>query len=179
HRLERPARAGRHAEGDPRQAVARDRTPAARAGIPRSDGKPRRRSFAQHAGSLRRLHQGRSGQVAQGDPVDRARALAVGRAASDAKSFGSIHGSETMVAMLAWDELSEKRIHKEVSGGSRWNTYFFQPEKGTRLPQAFLVENTPHRVLRTHYHDVDQFQVIVQGDGTLGRHAVRPYSVHS
>lgn len=83
-----------------------------------------------------------------------------------------------MVAMLAWDELSEKRIHKEVSGGSRWNTYFFQPEKGTRLPQAFLVENTPHRVLRTHYHDVDQFQVIVQGDGTLGRHAVRPYSVH-
>jgi rubredoxin len=83
-----------------------------------------------------------------------------------------------MTAMLAWDELSEKRIYKEVAGGSRWNTYFFQPEKGTRLPQAFLVENTPHRVLRTHYHDVDQFQVIVQGDGTLGRHAVRPYSVH-
>jgi rubredoxin len=83
-----------------------------------------------------------------------------------------------MGAMLAWDELAEKRIHKEVTGGSRWNTYFFQPEKGTRLPQAFLVENTPHRVLRTHYHDVDQFQVIVQGGGTLGKHAVRPYTVH-
>lgn len=53
-----------------------------------------------------------------------------------------------------------------------------QPPKGTRLPQAFLVENTPHRHLRTHFHDVDQFQVITQGGGTLGRHAVRPYAVH-
>ena len=83
-----------------------------------------------------------------------------------------------MAAILAWDELAEKRIYREVKGGSRWNTNFFQPEKGTRLPQAFLVENTPHRVLRTHYHDVDQFQVIMQGSGTLGKHEVHPYSVH-
>jgi rubredoxin len=83
-----------------------------------------------------------------------------------------------MAATLAWDELTEKRIHKEVQGGSRWNTNFFQPAKGTRLPQCFLVENTPHRVLRTHYHDVDQFQVIMSGGGTLGKHAVRPYTVH-
>ena len=83
-----------------------------------------------------------------------------------------------MAATVAYDELTETRIHKEVKGGSRWNTYFFQPAKGTRLPQAFLVENTPHRLLRTHYHDVDQFQVIVSGDGTLGKHSVRPYTVH-
>ena len=83
-----------------------------------------------------------------------------------------------MPTTIAFDELSEPRIHKEVTGGSRWNSYFMQPPKGTRLPQAFLVENTPHRELRTHFHDVDQFQVIVSGGGTLGKHRVRPYSVH-
>jgi rubredoxin len=83
-----------------------------------------------------------------------------------------------MASTVAYDELTETRIHKEVKGGSRWNTYFFQPPKGTRLPQAFLVENTPHRVLRSHFHEVDQFQVIVSGDGTMGKHPVRPYTVH-
>jgi rubredoxin len=83
-----------------------------------------------------------------------------------------------MAATVAYDELTETRILKKVKGGSRWNTYFFQPDKGSRLPQAFLVENSPHRMLRTHFHDVDQFQVIVDGDGTLGKHAVRPFTVH-
>jgi len=83
-----------------------------------------------------------------------------------------------MATTVAYDDVSESRICREVKGGLRWTTYFMQPPKGTRLPQAFLVENTPHRHLRTHFHDVDQFQVIVSGGGTLGRHAVRPYTVH-
>lgn len=83
-----------------------------------------------------------------------------------------------MATLIAYDELERTRIAHEVKGGTRWNTNFMQPPKGTRLPQAFLVENTPHRHLRTHYHDVDQFQVIMSGAGTLGRHAVRPYAVH-
>ena len=83
-----------------------------------------------------------------------------------------------MATTIAFDEVLETRVPRETKGGVRWNTYFMQPPKGTRLPQAFLVEGTPHRVLRTHYHDVDQFQVIVSGDGTLGKHAVRFGSVH-
>jgi rubredoxin len=83
-----------------------------------------------------------------------------------------------MAATVSYDEVAASRVCREVKGGLRWSTYFLQPPKGTRLPQAFLVENTPHRHLRTHYHDVDQFQVIVSGDGTLGRHAVRPYTIH-
>ena len=83
-----------------------------------------------------------------------------------------------MATTIAFDEVLETRAARETKGGVRWNTYFMQPPKGTRLPQAFLVEGTPHRVLRTHYHDVDQFQVIVSGDGTLGKHAVRFGSVH-
>src|SRR6185295_5107831 len=83
-----------------------------------------------------------------------------------------------MAVTVAYDELEEHRSPREVKGGTVWSTYFLQPPKGTRLPQAFLIENSPNRLLRTHYHDVDQFQVIVSGDGTLGKHAVRPYTVH-
>lgn len=83
-----------------------------------------------------------------------------------------------MATIIAYDELEQTRVAHEVKGGMRWNTNFMQPPKGTRLPQAFLVENTPHRHLRTHYHDVDQFQVITSGGGTLGKHAVKPYAVH-
>lgn len=83
-----------------------------------------------------------------------------------------------MATIIAYDDLEQKRIPHEVKGGTRWNTGFMQPPKGTRLPQAFLVENTPHRHLRTHFHDVDQFQVIMSGGGTLGKHVVKPYAVH-
>lgn len=83
-----------------------------------------------------------------------------------------------MATTVAFDDVTHTRMPRETKGGVRWNTYFIQAPKGTRLPQAFLVEGTPHRVLRTHYHDVDQFQVIVSGDGTLGKHAVRYGSVH-
>src|SRR5262245_55018252 len=102
----------------------------------------------------------------------------LGRGGCDTNRSRVAYRSVSMAWTVAYDELTETRIHKEVKGGARWNPYFSQPAKGTRLPQAFLVENTPHRVLRTHYHDVDQFQVIVSGHGTLGKHAVRPYSVH-
>jgi len=83
-----------------------------------------------------------------------------------------------MPTIIAYDELEQTRTPHEVKGGTRWNTNFMQPPKGTRLPQAFLVENTPQRHLRTHFHDVDQFQIITQGGGTLGKHAVKPYAVH-
>jgi len=84
-----------------------------------------------------------------------------------------------MATIIAYDELEQTRIAYDLKGGgTRWSTRFMQPPAGTRLPQAFLVENTPHRHLRTHFHDVDQFQVIMSGGGTLGKHAVQPYAVH-
>ena len=47
-----------------------------------------------------------------------------------------------------------------------------------RDPQAFLVEQSPGAVVHPHFHFVDQFQVVVDGGGTLGRHDVGPISVH-
>jgi hypothetical protein len=53
------------------------------------------------------------------------------------------------------------------------------PEPGElRPPQAFLVEQEAGAVVAPHFHFVDQFQVIVAGSGSLGRHPVAPLSVH-
>lgn len=45
-------------------------------------------------------------------------------------------------------------------------------------PQAFLVEQPPHWNLQTHFHLRHQFQVVVRGSGTLGRHEVGLLAIH-
>ncbi len=52
------------------------------------------------------------------------------------------------------------------------------PTPGTPYPMAFLVEQPPGSVVRTHFHSSDQFQVVVAGGGLLGRHPVAPVTVH-
>lgn len=52
-----------------------------------------------------------------------------------------------------------------------------EPDGGDRS-QAFLVEQTAHWTLPTHFHLEHQFQVFVAGRGALGRHAVVPLTVH-
>jgi hypothetical protein len=53
------------------------------------------------------------------------------------------------------------------------------PAPGEQRPaQAFLVEQEAGAVVPAHFHFVDQFQVVAQGDGKLGAHAVEPLSVH-
>jgi hypothetical protein len=48
----------------------------------------------------------------------------------------------------------------------------------TRPPQAFLVEQEMNAVVHPHFHFVDQFQVVVEGGGAIGRHAVQPIMAH-
>ena len=56
---------------------------------------------------------------------------------------------------------------------------YVDPAPGERRePQAFLVEQEAGAVVHPHFHFVDQFQVVVAGGGSLGRHAVAPISVH-
>lgn len=45
-------------------------------------------------------------------------------------------------------------------------------------PQAELVEMSPHEVIRPHFHQVDQFQVMVDGNGSIGRNEARLVAVH-
>ncbi|MDE2005858.1 MAG: hypothetical protein KGI51_04765 [Rhodospirillales bacterium] len=79
---------------------------------------------------------------------------------------------------------------RAVSNGTNfWHTSFIggnryrpdpdgPPARGALYPMAFLVEQDAHEVVEAHFHQADQFQVVVAGEGTLGTHAVRPVAVH-
>jgi hypothetical protein len=45
------------------------------------------------------------------------------------------------------------------------------------LPQAFLVIQPPGAVTPTHFHEPNQFQVFVEGDGRIGAHPTTPLTV--
>ena len=74
--------------------------------------------------------------------------------------------------------------------GNGWHTTFIgesrntlkqgqtPPEAGTLYPMAFLVEKEPHAVTKPHFHEADQYQVILQGGGRLGTHDVGTVAVH-
>ena len=47
-----------------------------------------------------------------------------------------------------------------------------------RCPQAYMVLQSPDSVVPTHYHHVDQFQVVMSGGGRIGAHPVQSVSVH-
>src|ERR1700709_2921563 len=49
---------------------------------------------------------------------------------------------------------------------------------GALFPMAFLVEQDPGSTANAHYHQQDQFQLVVNGHATLGLHEVRPVTVH-
>ena len=56
---------------------------------------------------------------------------------------------------------------------------FTPPAPGEiRPPQAFLVEQEPNAIVHPHFHFVDQFQVVVDGGGRIGRHDVGPIMAH-
>lgn len=49
---------------------------------------------------------------------------------------------------------------------------------GPWRPQAFLVEQDPGSEILPHFHEEDEFQVVVEGEGRFGRHEVTPVTVH-
>ncbi len=84
-----------------------------------------------------------------------------------------------MAQVAAFEDVKGLRKQREIPGGYAWRTNFINPPEGVLdAPMAFLAEGTPKRVIRTHFHDVDQFQVIVSGGGVLGRHALAIHAVH-
>jgi rubredoxin len=84
-----------------------------------------------------------------------------------------------MAKIAAYEDVKATRKQREVKGGHAWRTEFFQPPPGDRSePHAFLAERCYNGGIRPHFHDVDQFQVIVSGGGTLGRHALPRHTVH-
>jgi hypothetical protein len=66
--------------------------------------------------------------------------------------------------------------------GSNWMTRGpdAPPPPGPEVvyPMAFLVEQSAETVVQAHFHQANQWQVVVGGGGMLGRHAVEPVAVH-
>lgn len=61
----------------------------------------------------------------------------------------------------------------------RSDVTYIDPAPGEkRAPQAFLIQQEAGATVRSHFHFVDQFQVVAAGSGLLGRHALAPLSVH-
>jgi hypothetical protein len=70
--------------------------------------------------------------------------------------------------------------HTLYLGTTRYNMTPGTPDPApdTLFPMAFLVEQDPGSTASAHYHQQDQFQLVVGGGGTLGLHEVRPVTVH-
>jgi hypothetical protein len=85
-----------------------------------------------------------------------------------------------MIVVGTHTEQQKRRRHDVLANGTGYykGEYMLVPPGTGPSPQAFLVEQEANATILTHYHQQNQFQVVVGGDGTLGRHAVAPLLVH-
>ncbi|MBW4093022.1 MAG: hypothetical protein HIU82_18265 [Proteobacteria bacterium] len=90
--------------------------------------------------------------------------------------------------LVADSRVARETARRRTANG--WNTTFIGanrhtraasepvPEPGTLYPMAFLVEKDAGAVVHPHFHQADQFQVVMGGSGRLGRHNVAGIAVH-
>ena len=85
-----------------------------------------------------------------------------------------------MFTGATYEQMLAARKHMVLPNGtSVWKSYYFRsPEGGSPSPQAFLVEQGANEVVLPHFHEQNQFQVIVHGGGSVGRSVVAPITVH-
>ncbi len=89
-----------------------------------------------------------------------------------------------MPLVVAMNEIPPERVNQpgSVSPGSpgSMNTTFFRAKKDQPdAPTAALNRySSTSKQSAAHFHQVDQFQVIMEGSGDFGRHPVKPYCVH-
>jgi hypothetical protein len=81
------------------------------------------------------------------------------------------------------DAFAARRPMKLRNGGDYMKSVFMgaveRPKEVDRgQPQAYVVAQAPGTVVEPHYHAVHQWQVVVEGEGTLGRYKVAPISLH-
>ena len=85
-----------------------------------------------------------------------------------------------MIRTGTHDEALANRSKFTLANGTGYfkSELIASPSDGSVAPQSFLVEQDADSVILPHFHLQDEFQVVVQGGGTFGRHPVRPLSVH-
>jgi rubredoxin len=86
-----------------------------------------------------------------------------------------------MPHIASYDDVKANRIKRDLPKGLGWRTNFLTYPTGadvTEEPMGFLVEGNHERVIRPHFHENDQFQVVVSGGGVLGKHKLSVHAVH-
>lgn len=88
-----------------------------------------------------------------------------------------------MPLVVARAEIPANRVNvpgKNLPGSpGALSTTFFRATKDTPDgPTAALNRYEGERLSNAHFHEVDQFQIIMEGKGEFGRHQVQPYYVH-
>jgi len=84
---------------------------------------------------------------------------------------------DVMVTIVSIDDVRMNEVRSEIPGGPYRQINMIESAI-QNMPLVFQVQYEPNRISSPHYHAEDQFQVVVAGKGTLGRHAVVPYSIH-
>lgn len=73
-----------------------------------------------------------------------------------------------------------EKVGARFRRGQSWKINLFGANSNVSSPelQAFRLDFNANQTLDAHFHIVDQFQVFVEGDGTIGRDSVGPIVVH-
>jgi hypothetical protein len=85
-----------------------------------------------------------------------------------------------MIRSATIDGEQANRRHLTLANGTGYwrSDLLISTEPDAPAPQAFLIQQDPDTLIRPHFHAQDQFQVVAEGGGTIGRHALAPISVH-
>lgn len=81
-----------------------------------------------------------------------------------------------MIVCSDEEALSNRRA-TDYFGAAFARRGYFRPRSAADGPQAYLIEQSAASVVRSHFHDTDQFQVVVRGSGTLARRPLAPITV--
>jgi len=84
-----------------------------------------------------------------------------------------------MPQIASYEDVKSGR--KERRTGDGWSTPFLMPvpdERDAVNAYAFLVETASGQSIPTHFHEADQYQIVVYGGGVLGRHNLAINAVH-
>ena len=94
------------------------------------------------------------------------------------------------VIATAGDARVNRRRGSAADGVTFWHTLYIgttrynmapgapDPAMDELFPMAFLVEQDPGSTANAHYHQQDQFQLVVGGHGVMGVHEAKPVTVH-
>ena len=79
------------------------------------------------------------------------------------------------------DDVLPLRKHHYLPNGTGYHRANFIGRDSllrTEGPTCYLIEQDPNTTILPHFHRANQFQIIVGGNGRLGKEAVRPLTVH-